>query len=321
MFKFKKILLAAAVSGLTAMGVPAIASQDFPSQPIRLVVPYPAGGTTDMIGRIYAETLASKLDGIVIVDNKGGAATNIGSGMVANAKPDGYTLLFGSFGPYLNTILGPKPSFDPEKSLAPISMITRLTFMAAANPDAPFSTVKELQKLATENPGKYTIASAQLHHYIALMRNKTNLDLLHVPYKGGGPATTAAIGGQVDMVFALAPLLIPQIEGGSLKAIGLSSRQRLPAYGAYETFIENGIDFQLDTWFAVYAPAGIPDELAQKINAATKAVTEDPEFVARISKIGGISEWSSIAALQEEIQTQLASWRDLVKDNPDLIHK
>ncbi|AWB33105.1 Bug family tripartite tricarboxylate transporter substrate binding protein [Orrella marina] len=321
MFKLKKILLTAAVSGMTAIGVPAVASPDFPSQPIRLVVPYPAGGTTDMIGRIYADTLASKLDGIVVVDNKGGAATNIGSGIVATAKPDGYTLLFGSFGPYLNTILGPKPTFDPEKKLAPISMITRLTFMAAANPNAPFSTVKELQKLASESPGKYTIASAQLHHYIALMRNKTNLDLLHVPYKGGGPATTAAIGGQVDMVFALAPLLIPQVEAGSLKAIGLSSKQRLPAYGSYETFTENGIDFQLDTWFAVYAPAGIPDELAEKINAATKAVTEDPEFVARVSKIGGISEWSSIAALREEIQMQLASWRALVKDNPDLIHK
>ena len=157
MFQLKRQLLAAtltASAAIVGMTTPALASTEYPSQPIRLVVPYPAGGTTDMIGRIYAETLASKLDGVVIVDNKGGAATNIGSAIVATSKPDGYTLLFGSFGPYLNTILGPKPTFDPEKDLTPISMITRLTFMAAANPKAPFSSVKELQQLATDNPGK-----------------------------------------------------------------------------------------------------------------------------------------------------------------------
>lgn len=320
MFKIRSFAAISLASiGLT-FGVSS-AQAKYPDQPIRLVVPYPAGGTTDMIGRIYAETLAKKLDTPVIVENKGGAATNIGSAQVATARSDGYTLLFGSFGPYLNTILGPKPTFNPQKDLQPISMITRLTFMVAANPKVPFSTVQELAKAAKENPGKYTIASAQLHHYIALMKNKSGLDILHVPYKGGGPSTTAAIGGQVDMVFALAPLLIPQVQAGSLKAIGLSSNQRLPAYNQFATFKDGGIDFVLDSWFAVYAPSGTPADIVQKLNDATKAVTQDPEFVARISKIGGISEWTTSAALQTEIDDQLKLWRDLVAASPELVRK
>jgi tripartite-type tricarboxylate transporter receptor subunit TctC len=292
MFKIHSGLVASLFAAATLVSTNAHSAENYPTQPIKLVVPYPAGGTTDMIARIYAEGLAKQLKQPVIIDNKGGAATNIGSGTVAKASPDGYTLLFGTIGPFLNTILGPNPTFDPFKSLEPVASIVRLPYMLAANPSAPFSNVPELLELSRKNPGKYTVGSAQLNHYITLMTRKADFNILHIPYKGGGQAATGAMGGQVDMVYALVPLLKPQVESGTLKAIGLTSKEKLSSMPNVGTFIEAGTEFELNSWFTLFAPVGTPEQIQSQLSEATKSVVTEPAFVERMSKIGAQADWS-----------------------------
>jgi len=321
MFKIKSCLLAGLLASACLTSTLVHAEQDYPKQPIKLVVPYPAGGTTDLIARMYAERLSSELKQPVIIDNKGGAATNIGSGVVAQAPTDGYTLLFGTIGPFLNTILGPKPTFDPFARLEPVASIVRLPYMLAANPKAPFANVAQLLEMARKDPGKYTVGSAQLHHYVTLMTNKANFEVLHVPYKGGGEAATGAIGGQVDMVYALVPLLKPQVESGSLKAIGLTSKGRLSSMPEVGTFVEAGSDFELTSWFALFAPTGTPKQITDKLSEATRIAVTDPEFVERVSKLGAQADWSNGAAMTQELKSAIDMWNGLVKEIPSLTGK
>ena len=274
-----------------------------------------------MIARMYAEGLARELEQPVIIDNKGGAATNIGSGVAAQASPDGYTLLFGTIGPFLNTVLGPNPSFDPFKTLEPVASIVRLPYMLAANPNAPFSNVPELLEMSRKEPGKYTVGSAQLHHYITLMTRKADFEVLHVPYKGGGQAATGAIGGQVDMVYALVPLLKPQVESGTLKAIGVTSKGRLASMPDVGTFMDAGTDFELTSWFALFAPTGTPDQIQSQLSEATKIVVTNPEFIDRVSKLGAQADWSDGAAMKAELTSAIDMWKDLVVEIPSLVNK
>ena len=321
MIKIQTGLVASLLAAATLMSTNAYSAEDYPKQPIKLVVPYPAGGSTDLIARMYADGLSKELKQPVIIDNKGGAATNIGSGAVAQASPDGYTLLFGTIGPFLNTVLGPNPSFDPFKSLEPVASVVRLPYMLAANPNAPFSNVPELLEMSRKNPGKYTVGSAQLHHYVTLMTRKANFDVLHVPYKGGGQAATGAIGGQVDMVYALVPLLKPQIESGTLKAIGLTSKGKLESMPEVGTFVDAGTSFELTSWFALFVPTGTPDQIQTRLSEATKVVVTEPEFVNRISKLGAQADWSDGATMKVELSSAIDMWKDLVNEIPSLVKK
>lgn len=316
-----RALWAGVLGALCVVATAAHADPDYPKQPVKLVVPYPAGGTTDLIARMFADNLARQLGQPVIIDNKGGAATNIGSGVAAQASPDGYTLLFGTIGPFLNTVLGPNPGFDPFAKLKPVASIVRLPYILAANPKAPFSDLPQLLEMSAKDPGKYTVGSAQLHHYITLMSNKSGLELLHVPYKGGGAAATAAIGGQVDMVYALVPLLKPHVESGSLKAIGLTSKGRLASLPQVGTFVEAGKNFELTSWFALFAPDGTPAPIMHKLSEATKVAVSEPSFVERVSKLGAQADWSDGAAVAAELDAAIGMWKDLVKEIPSLVRK
>lgn len=321
MFKFNRGLVSGLIAATCLISTGAHAADSYPDRHVKLVVPYPAGGTTDLIARIFAERLSAELKQPVIVDNKGGAATNIGSGTVAQASPDGYTLLFGTIGPFLNTILGPKPTFDPFTQLEPVASIVRLPYMLAANPAAPFSNVPQMLEMTRKDPGKYTVASAQLHHYITLMTSQADFEILHVPYKGGGAAATGAIGGQVDMVYALVPLLKPQVESGSLKAIGLTSKGRLTSMPGVGTFVEAGSEFELTSWFTLFAPTGTPADIVKKLSAATKIAVSNPDFAERVSKLGAQADWSDGPAMNQEIDTSIDMWKQLVKEIPSLVRK
>lgn len=321
MFKIKRCLVLGLIAATSLISTGALAADSYPDKHVKLVVPYPAGGTTDLIARLYAERLSAELKQPVIIENKGGAATNIGSGIVAQASPDGYTLLFGTIGPFLNTILGPKPTFDPFIQLEPVASIVRLPYILAANPAAPFSDVPQMLKMTRKYPRKYTVASAQLHNYITLMTSQADFEILHVPYKGGGEASNGAIGGQVDMIFALVPLIKSQVESGSLKAIGLTSKGRLASMPDVGTFVEAGSEFELTSWFTLFAPAGTPSDIVKKLSVATKIAVSNPDFAERVSKLGAQADWSDGPAMNQEIDTSIDMWKQLVQKIPSLVSK
>lgn len=297
-----------------------LAAQDYPTQPVRLIVPYPPGGTTDMIARLYADNLGRELGQPVVVDNRPGASTNIGSDAVAKAKPDGHTVLFASGGPTMNSVFGPKPPFDPAQSLEPISLIARVPFMLAANPKAPFGNAREMIAAAKATPDKFSVSSAQLNVYVELLMTQASVKLLHVPYKGGAQAVTDATAGQVDMVFALLPVLLPQVQSGNLKPLGLSSTQRLATVlPGVPTFTESGVDFTIDTWYGLQAPAGTPAPVVERLLQATHRIVSQPAFAEKLAVTGAQAVSSQPAEMRKLMTDQKAMWERLAAKVPALL--
>ncbi|HSW19327.1 MAG TPA: tripartite tricarboxylate transporter substrate binding protein [Ramlibacter sp.] len=298
----------------------ALAQDRWPSQPLKIVVPYPAGGSTDLIARQVGEALGKELGQPVLIDNRPGGGTNIGAESVVRAKPDGYTLLFANNSQVLNNHFGPTPPFELS-ALEPVSLVSRVAFIVAANPQTPFNTGAELLTAVKAAPGKLSISSAQLDLYVELLNSKAGIKLLHVPYKGGAPATTDAISGQVNMVFALVPVLQPHIQAGKLKALAVTSDKRLASLPDVPTLTELGVDYDFTIWYGLMAPAGTPKAIALRLAAATQKVLAQPELAARI-RAGGAEPVSS---KPEEFQAQLkregAFWEQTARGLPHLVHK
>ena len=229
------LLQAGLAAAAAATALPALADA-WPSQPLHLVVPYAPGGSTDLIARRLGEQLGRALGQAVIVENRPGAGTNVGAAYVANAKPDGYTLLLGSIFQVLNPVFGPDPHFNLFTGLQPVSTVANVPFVLAANPHTPYRNGKELVAAAKAAPNKLSVAHAQLDVSLELLNNKAAMQLLLVPYKGGGPASTAAMGGQVNMVFALVPVLLPHIQAGKLKPLAVTSATRFAGLPNVPTF-------------------------------------------------------------------------------------
>ena len=291
---------------------------DYPDKPIHLIVAYPAGGSTDMIARLYAEKLAQELDQSVVIENKPGAGTNIGSNLVANAKPDGYTVLFGGGTPSINSVFGPFPPFDPVKSFEQVSMVTQVPFMVGAGNNAPFSTLKEMLAKANQSPGKYTISSAQLNLYVELMKFRAGLPIMHVPYKGGAQATTDAIGGQVDTVFSLVPVLLPHIQAGRLKPVAVSAQHRIAVLPDVPTFQENGVNYDIGVWFGLLAPAGTPQPIVDRLAQATQRIVKQKSFASRLEEIGAEAVATTPAELRAHMEAEVRDWKALADSVPEL---
>lgn len=296
----------------------AAAAQDYPHQPVRLIVPYPPGGSTDVIARLYAEGLGKELGQPVVVDNRPGAATNIGSDAVAKARPDGYTVLFGAGGPVMNSVFGPKPPFDPLQALESVSLIARVPFMVAAHPKAAFNTPQELIAAAKAKPGKLSISSAQLSTYVELLKLRANANVLHIPYKGGAQAATDAIAGQVEMVYALVPVLLPHVQAGKLKAIGVSSHKRLDKLPQVPTFTEVGVDYDIGIAFGLQVPAGTPAAVIERLKKATHKVVADAGFANKLSVMGAEAVATQPAEMHKLWSDQLAVWEKLAIAAPAL---
>lgn len=291
---------------------------DYPSQPIRLIVPYAVGGSTDMIARQFADLLGRELKQSVIIENKPGASTNIGNRYVASAKPDGYTLLF-STGQMTQTVtFGPFPAIDPVKSLEPISLILTSPQMIAANNKQTFSSPEELLAAAKANPKGISIASAQLHLYVNVFNVKAGTKLLHVPYKGGAPAVTDTIGGRTDLVMGQPPVLLPFIRNGDLKPIGVLSKERFEGLPDVKTFAEAGVpDFEIVSWNGVFAPEGTPVAIVDRLAQATQVVLSDPSL-KRLANDGLMIQGSTPEQLAQRIKTDVQFWKSLATEYPDL---
>ncbi len=310
-----------AAAPLLADVAPARAQARYPTQPVHLVIPYPPGGTTDIVGRRFGELMSRALGQPVVVENRPGAATNIGNEYAARASPDGYTLLLGSTGLASNLVFGPLPAVDPVRSLDSISLVCRIPFMVAANPRAPFSNGREFIAAARAKPGTITVSSAQLDFYIEVMKDRAGIDILHVPYRGGAPATTDAIGGQVDAVFALSPVLLPHIQAGRLKPIAVQLDRRLEALPDTPTFDESGArGLDITTWYALFAPKGTPAAVRERLHEEAVRVTGDPQFVKTMSAAGVRVESSTPQALDALVRNELSFWREFASAKPNLQH-
>jgi tripartite-type tricarboxylate transporter receptor subunit TctC len=274
---------------LFAVALPPYAqSQTYPLKPIRIVVPFPPGGGTDVGTRVIAQKLQESLGQPVVVENKGGAAGILGTEYTAKAAPDGYTLMMGNIGTHaINVSLYKSLSYDPVKDFAPISQVAGLPMLLLVHPSVKANSVAELIALAKANPGKLNYSSSGAggmpHVSGALFASMTGIQMVHVPYKGGGPAVADLIAGHVSLSFATALESLPQVKGGKLRALAVSSAKRSVAAPELPTIAEAGVPgYESGSWLALYAPAGTPKEIVAKLSAEAVRIVNLPDVRERL---------------------------------------
>jgi tripartite-type tricarboxylate transporter receptor subunit TctC len=283
-FPFIRSVVMLVLAGFAMTGM---AQEGYPNRPITLIVPSAPGGTTDFTARLIAEPLSRVLGQPVVVENKGGASGNIGGQAVALARPDGYTLLVAYSGYQVgNPHLFKKAPWDPIKDFSPVAFLTRAPQVIVATPGLPVNDLKELTAYAKANPGKLNYASSgngSIQHISAeLLKQITGTRMAHIPYKGAGPAVQDLMAGQVDLFITTPASVIGQVKGDKLKALAVTSTTRLSALPNVATAGEQGIkNFNIDSWFALYAPAGIPPEVVKKLNAEINKILARPEVQKR----------------------------------------
>ncbi len=270
--------------------VPSRAQSFYPTRPVEIIVPFAAGGGTDLLARLLAEGLSERLGHRFLVVNRPGANTNIGTHAVVKAAPDGYTLLLSSIGLAANPSLYKPMPFDPEKDLAPISLVANSPTVLVIHPKVPASTSRELVELLKSQPGKLDYASygrgSGSHLASELFQAVTHTKMTHVPFSGGGPATQAIAGGHVQVLFAGLSAMSGMISGGLLKPIATASEKRIDILPELPTFREGGIDYVTGTWFGLLAPAGTSKDTIDKLHTNTVAVLRTPQVTKRVIEEG-----------------------------------
>jgi tripartite-type tricarboxylate transporter receptor subunit TctC len=266
-------------------------AQTYPAKPVRIVVPYAAGGNTDFTARAIAERLTPVFKQQVIVENRPGGATNIGTELVARAAPDGHTLLMGGASNAINMSLFRKLPYDTIRDFEPITLCVQGANVLSIHPSVPAKTLRELIALAKAQPGKLNFASSGLgssnHMAAELLKVMTGINIVHVPYKGNAPALTDAIGGHVEMIFSGVPALVPHIQSGRLRAIAIGSLKRFPALADVPTFDESGVKgYEATTWFGLLAPAKTPKEIVSRLNVEVDRILKTPELKERFLNDG-----------------------------------
>jgi len=304
------MLLAALVAGALA--------QDYPSRPVRLIVPFPPGGSNDVVGRLVAMQLSTQLGQQVFVDNRGGAGGVIGTEACATAAPDGYTLCIISIAHAVNPALH-KLNYDPIKSFTPISIFATGPNVLAINPTLPVNSVKELVALAKQKPGELNYASAGVgsfqHLGAELFKITAGVDIVHVPYKGGGPAMQDVISGHVKIMFSSLIQTTPFIKSGQLKALGTGGAKRSSVLPDVPTISEAGVPgYVADNWWGLAAPAGLPEALVEKLYAASQAALKSPELLAAFEREGAAPVTMTTAEFGDYIKGEIAKWGRVVKE-------
>ncbi len=308
----------APLAAALALAAGAAAGQGYPNKPIRFVVPYPPGGGTDVVARILTEPLAAELGQPIIIDNRGGAAGNVGTDIAAKSPADGYTVLFTLSSHTINPRLYDKLPFDVEKDFAPISLAAMIPQILVVNPGVPASNVKELIALAKAQPGKLNYASVGTgspgHIAGELFKLRTGVDIVHVPYKGGGPAVTDTIGGQVQLLFVSMPAAWQFVKAGRLKAIAVTSAKRSATAPDVPTFVESGVpDFVVDSWYGALVPAKTPPAAVARLNAAFVKVLDLPQVRERLMAQGAEAAASTPAEFDRVIRDELAKWEYVIR--------
>lgn len=317
-------LTALAAAALLAGGAlsSAHAQSDYPNKPVRLVVPYAPGGATDVIGRVLAKQLSDALGQQFVVDNRAGAGGSLGAGQVGKSPADGYTLLMGAFTSHtINAALMPAVTpFDIHKSFSHISVVGTVPLVFVVNPNVPAKSLKELVELARSKPGTLSFASAgngsPQHLATEMFKRQAQVDVLHVPYKGSGPAIADLLGGQVNAMIDTVPAAQSQIKAGKLRALATTTRERVPSVPDVPTSVEAGMpDMQVSSMFALSAPAGTPDAIIQKINAALKTILSNQEVKDSMLAQGALATYATPEESTRIINAEYAKWSKLIKDS------
>jgi tripartite-type tricarboxylate transporter receptor subunit TctC len=320
MQKRQWIMSAAGAFVALLCGHTALAQGKFPERPITIVVPSAPGGSTDFTARLIAEPLSRALGQPVVVDNKPGASGNIGNQIVARAKPDGYTLLLAYSGFQVgNPHLFKKTGWDPIKDFAPVSMLTRAPQLLATRANLPVNNVRELIAFAKANPGKLNYASSgagSIQHIAGeLFKQMTGTFITHIPYRGAGPAVQDLLGGQVDIFITTPASVVQHIKADKLKGLAVTSNARLTSLPQVPTTREVDLkDFTLDSWFALYAPAGTPNEVVQLLNTEIAKILTSPELKKRAEDAGTLIEHMGPAQLGDYTRKELAYWGRVIQD-------
>ncbi len=318
--KFAAGAKAAAASMLLAgaFGFASSASAAYPDQPIRLVVGFSAGGTTDVAARILGKEIGDALGQPVVVENRPGGGSNIATEMVARAKPDGYTLYMVAVTSAINQTLYKNLRFDLIKDFAPVSLGVRVPNILVVNPSVPVKSVKELVEYAKANPGKLNFASSgsgtSIHMAGELFKQLANVDVAHIPYKGSAPAITDLIGGQVQFMFDNMPSAWPHVLSGKLRALAVTTAERSKTAPDVPTMQESGFpSYDVSSWFGIIAPKGTPDDIVNKLNAAIQAGMAKPDVQARLADLGAVPAKTTPAEFGAFIKSEVDTWAKVVK--------
>ncbi len=311
-------LASALVATLTLRSGSAHAQEKWPSKPIVYIVPFPAGGTTDVLARLIGQKLGAALGTTLIVDNKGGAGGSVGSELASRAAPDGYTLVGGTISSHaINVSLYPKIGYDPITSFTPITLIGTNPTVLVVNQASPYKSLQDV--IAAGKAGKHlSSASAgsgtSQHLSLELLKAKAGIDITHIPYKGSGPAIQDVISGQVDMMFDTTVVAGPHIESGRLRALAVTSSKRVPSMPSVPTVAESGVPgYEVVSWQAIFAPAGTPKAIVDRLHTEIAKILNDPEMQERLGKLGmqgADMSTDQVAAFQK---AEVAKWAQVIK--------
>ncbi|MEP6722732.1 MAG: tripartite tricarboxylate transporter substrate binding protein [Variovorax sp.] len=309
---FAALALALLVAGTAS-------AQDFPARPIKLIVPYAPGGSADIAARLVTDEWAKALGGTMVVDNRAGAGGNLGVDAVAKSAPDGYTIGLQTVSLAINPALTPKMPYDTLKDLAPIGMVASSQHVLVVTNSLPAKDLKSLIALLKAEPGKHNYGSAgsgsTFHMAAELFKANAEVPIVHIPYRGGGPALVDTIGGQVSLSFPVISAALPQVQGGKLRALGVTGAKRSPLLPNVPTIAEAGLpNYNFETWFMVFAPAATPKPVIDKLNAALNQALASPAVVARMTKEGFDPIPSTPAQARNRLEKELPQWAKLIKE-------
>lgn len=316
----RRSLIALAALALAVPAAGAVQAASFPDRPVRIIVPFPPGGSNDVIARILAENLSHQWKQSVIVDNRSGAGGNVGAAEVARADPDGYTLLLSAPGPLaINPSLFKNLTFDPLKDFAPIALVANVPIVLAVNPNVKADSVKELIALAKAEPGKLNYGSSgngSTNHLAAeLFKSMAGIDLTHVPYRGAAPAMNDLVAGHIPVMFDNMPAMRPQVQAGKVRALAVCGTQRSALFPELPTMAEAGVPgFDASAWFGLVAPAKTPPEVLKTITDATKAALAQPEMVKKFADLGAEPGTVFGADFGKFLTAEAAKWGKVVRD-------
>lgn len=315
----RRRLHAALAAVLLAAGTgTALAQAAWPSKPIRVVIPYPPGGPTDILGRIVAQHLSENLGQSVVVENKPGASGMIGADLVAKAPPDGYTLLVNASIHVINPSLYKKPPYDAIRDFAPVSLIADVPLVLVAAPSQGLATVRDVIAAAKAKPINFASSGNAAAPHLAgeAFKIATGVPMQHVPYKGSGPALTDVIGGQTELMFDSMPSSIGHIRSGKLKAIAVTTAKRAGALPDVPTIAESGVPgYDISTWYGVWAPAGTPREIVARVSGEIAKIVRAPQVRERLAALGATPVGNTPEEFTAYNQSELAKWGKIVKDS------
>lgn len=302
----------------TALGGSAQA-QAFPDRPVTLVIPFAAGGSTDVVGRVIANKMSDILGQQIVVQNVGGAGGSLGTGNVVRADPDGYTILMGTVATHaLNPLILKTKPYDAEKDFTPISLLVIVPNVLVVNPELPVKNVKELVDLLKANPDKYSYASSgngtPLHLSGELFKKMAGVSLQHIPYKGAGPALNDVVGNQVPIMFDNLPSSSSHMKGGTLRALGVTTTKRAASFPDVPTIAETIPGYETYSWNALFAPAGTPPEVVATLNKAAVEAMKEPVVVGKMKEFSADIVGSTPEELAAHVKAEITKWTPVVKD-------